>query len=218
MLRAPLSLLVLVCACSTASTVTEDSQTPAAGASSYTAAGAEHTALAPELTAIARSEGTIDKINLRLDADGKVVKQSVYHHDETAVPAAVRDLAKERFGDAPIRSYETEVYADLGLVFEVEVDQDGSGCELAATEDGTELYTECRVDPATLSDAIKASIEKTAPGGKILEAESKSGPSVDDETTVEVETGDRELYIRMKADGTVIQVLRRVPAVIEVPL
>lgn len=220
MLRASLSILVLVCACSTASTVTEDSQPPAAGASSLTAnAGSGgYAALAPELTTVARSDGAVDKIHLRLDVDGKVVKQSVYHHDEASIPQAVRDLAKERFGDAPIESYETEHYANLGVVYEVEVDKDGQGCELAATANGTELYTECKVDPASLSDAIKASIEKTAPGGTILEAETKSGPKVDDETTVEVKAGDRELYIRMSPDGTVIQVLRRIPAVIEVPL
>jgi hypothetical protein len=174
-------------------------------------------ALDGEIVDTAISAKTVHKMKVRVDAEGDIVKQSVYHDLADAIPQPVLDAARARFPDATVLYYESELYADRGRVYEVEVDDGGKKCELAATPEGVEVYVECEIDPATLSAEILASIEKLAPGGKVLEAETKKGPEID-ELTVEVEHEGRELYLRMKPDGSLIEGLRRVPAIIEVPL
>lgn len=219
MLRARSLLpLALCCACTTSAANTEET-TPPSGANQAAATvdAAGGAAFDAEIVQTAISASTVDKMKVRLDGDGNLLKQTVYHDDAASIPEVVKALAKEKFPQAPVTGYETELYADLGRVYEVIVDDGGKKCEVAAKPDGTELYTECQVDAASLSAEIKATIEKTAPGGKILEAETKKGPDID-ETTVEVETGGRELYLRIGPDGTLLQAVRRVPGVIEVPL
>jgi hypothetical protein len=163
------------------------------------------------------SATTVQKAKIRVDASGGIVKQSLYHDQASAIPAKVLELAKAKFPSGAIRHYESELYADRGRVYEVEVDDGGTHCEVAATPEGVEVYVECEVDPATLSAEAKATIEKVAPGGKVIEAETKKGPELD-EITVEVETAGGELYLRLRADGSLVQALRRIPAILEVPL
>lgn len=174
-------------------------------------------ALDQQLVTTAIRAETVIKAKVRVDAQGKITKQSVYHDDAASIPAAVREAATKRFPSATVLHYESEVYADRGRVYEVEVDDAGTKCELAATPEGVEIYVECHADPATLSPEIKATIERVAPGGTILEAETKKGPDMD-ELTIEVDHAGRLLYLRVKPDGTLIEGLRRVPGFIEVPL
>lgn len=220
MLRAWLPSLALLCACTTSGAATEGTTPPTTSeAASMTAEGsAGESALAPEVVSAATGTDTVFKMKIRVDGDGTVVKQSTYHRNEAAIPQAVLDLAEQKFPGAKKTHFETEVYADLGVIYEVEVDNGGTECEVAAREDGTEVYTECHLDPATLSDAIKATIESVAPGGKVLEAESKKGPDVPEEFSIEVEHDGKELYLRIAADGSLVQAMRMVPAVVEVPL
>jgi hypothetical protein len=205
--------LLLACGPKGAGTTTPQ----AGGAGTSAPASAPAAALDAEIVKTAITATTVEKLKIRVDADGGIVKQSVYHDKADALPAPVLELAKTRFPNATVRHYETELYADRGRVYEVEVDDGGKACEVAATPEGAEVYVECEVDPGTLSAEVKAGVEKAAPGGKILEAETKKGPGID-EITVEVEVGGRELYVRLRSDGSLVQVLRRLPAVVEVPL
>ncbi len=218
--RRLLPLLLLLAACTTATETTDAatrSPDSAAAVAEDGAPGGTAAVLDADITQTAATAKTVEKMKIRLSADGTVLKQSVYHDAADSIPEAVKALASTKFPKATITGYETELYADLGRIYEVEVDDGGKECELAANAEGTEIYTECKVDPATLSAAAKATIESLAPGGTILEAESKKGPSVE-ETTVEVKTGGGELYLRLAPDGSLIQALRRIPAVVEVPL
>ncbi|MCX4247266.1 acetyl-CoA carboxylase biotin carboxylase subunit family protein [Paraliomyxa miuraensis] len=209
---------VLLLACTTNATTTEGTTPPSGSAAAATADGAAPAhALDAELVQTATAASKVEKVKLRVDAQGNLVKQALYHDDAASIPAPVIELAKSKWPKATITRYETELYADRGRVYEVEVDDGGTLCEVAASPEGAEVYTECRVDPASLSAELKAAIEQTAPGGKILEAETKKGPEVD-EVTVEVEHGGRELYLRMRPDGSVIQTLQRIPAIVEIPL
>lgn len=180
-------------------------------------AAAPAAALDGEIVRTATTAADVQKLKIRVDADGNIVKQSLYHGQADALPAKVHELAKTRFPGGKVLHFETEIYADRGRVYEVEVDDAGKPCEVAATPEGVEIYVECEVDPASLAAELKASIEKLAPGSKVLEAETKKGPDID-EVTVEVEADGRELYVRLKPDGTIIQTLRRIPAIVEVPL
>jgi hypothetical protein len=213
--------LLLLVACTTTGAATEETTPPAASAAAATidadASTAGSASIDAKLAALASTAGKVEKIELRVDADGKLAKQSIYHDSADAIPEPVRALASDKFPKAKVINYESEVYADLDRVYEIELDDGGKECEVAAREDGTEIYTECKVDPAGLSAAVKATVEKLAPGGKLLEAETKKGPSVD-ELTVEVQAGDGELYVRMKPDGTLLEAYRRIPAIVEVPL
>lgn len=157
-------------------------------------------------------------MKIRVNAEGGIVKQALYHDQSTVIPQPVLEAAKAKFpGSTPVH-YELELYAELGRVFEVEVKtSDGRQCELAAHEDGTELYTECRVDPAELDPTILATVEREALGGTLLEAEHKTGPEMD-EFTVEVDSQGVELYLQIASDGSLLSKHKRVPAVVEVPL
>ncbi|MEM9461282.1 MAG: hypothetical protein AAGF11_44370 [Myxococcota bacterium] len=215
--------LLLLGACTTSGAASEQSTPPAGAAamatdaSTSTSGTASAASIDGTLVELAATANKVEKIKLRTTADGTLVKQALYHDKADAIPEPVHALASKEFPKGTIIHYETELYADLGRVYEIELDDGGKACEVAATEDGSKVYTECQIDPTTLSAAVKATIDKVAPGGKILEAETKKGPSVD-ETTVEVQVGDRELYLRIGPDGALIQALRRIPAIVEVPL
>lgn len=208
--------LAFVLACTTTTATTEDTTPPTPSGAAMTTADPV-AALDAEIAKTASTATTVEKLKIRLDAQGGIVKQALYHDQADVIPAAVLELAKSRFPKATITGYETELYADRGRVYEVRVDDGGTECEVAASPAGVELYTECQVDPASLGAAILATVEKTAPGGRILEAETKKGPDID-ELTVEVEQAGRELYLRLRDDGSLIQALRRVPAIVELPL
>ncbi len=213
--RRLLSLLVLS-GCAGSGTASSSSEPPVAGHAAAATVDAP-SVLDAEIVQVAATAPHVHKMKVRVAPDGAVVKLSVYHDDVAAIPKPVLDLAAERFPGLPVTHYESELYAEYGRVYEVEVDKDGVACELAASAEGIEIYTECHIDPATLSDAAKATLEQVAPGGKVLEAETKTGPQLD-EITVEVEHQGQEFYVRLRADGSLIEVLRRIPAVVEVPV
>jgi hypothetical protein len=161
---------------------------------------------------------TVERMKVRFDDAGAIVKQSVYHADRSGIPQAVLDLAEQTYPGGQTKHYETEHYADFGPVFEVEVETaDAKLCEVAARPDGELVYTECRIDAGELPEPVSARVSATFPEGKILEAERKSGPEAD-EFTVEVEVGGREFYLRIAPDGTLIGKLVRVPAIVELPI
>lgn len=169
------------------------------------------------LVEAARTAGP-QKFKLRVDEQGALTKQALYHADSGPVPQAVRDLATQKFPDAKPVHYETEVYADLGLVYEVEVDTaDGRRCEVAATPEGTEIYEECQLEPSALPQPVTATVSSTFPSGEIVEAESKTGPDIE-EFTVEVKSGDAEYYLRISPSGELMQKFLRIPAIVEVPV
>jgi len=206
-----LALSVPVAACDKDGETTKCPEPPTTPA----AAGAT-AALDGELVKTA-SAGAI-KMKLRTDASGALVKQSVYHRDLAAIPKPVHDLAAQKFPGGKTAQVESELYREHGRVYEVEVTTaDGKKCEVAASAEGVELYVECVVDPASLPAPVTAAIAKLYPDAKVLEAETKTGPNID-EITVEVQVGDSEHYVRIKPDGTVIERLVRVPAVVEIPL
>ncbi|HWB80307.1 MAG TPA: hypothetical protein VG755_35315 [Nannocystaceae bacterium] len=171
-----------------------------------------------ELAKLAGHE-TVQKFKLRVDEAGVADKQSLYHGDATAIPEPVLALARERYAGAKIERYESELYREHGRIFEVELTTaEGQRCEIAASADATELYTECRLTPETMPAPIRDAITKLYPQGKVVEVETKRGPKVD-EVTVEVELADgREHYVRLQPDGTLLARYARVPAVLEVPL
>ena len=180
------------------------------------AAGEPMGALDRELVETA-SRGAI-KMKVRTDAKGALVKQSVYHRDQAAIPKPVHELSAKKFPGGKIEHVESELYLEHGRVYEIEVTTaDGRKCEVAASAEGVELYEECVVDAASLPAPVTDAVGKLYPGAKILEAETKKGPKMD-EITVEVQVGEGEHYVRIKPDGTLIQRLVRIPAVIEIPI
>jgi hypothetical protein len=161
---------------------------------------------------------TVERMKVRFDDGGAIVKQSVYHGDRSGIPQAVLELAERTFPGSKPRRYETEHYADFGPVFEVEVDTaDNEMCELASRPEGELVYTECRIDAAELPEPVSARVGATFPDGKILEVEKKSGPEID-EFTIELEAGGRQFYLRIAPDGALLGKVVRVPAIIELPV
>ena len=212
--RPPLLVFALALACDKP---TETNQ-PCDAATNEAQTAPGTAALDATIRDAAISAQNVERMKVRVDDAGAIVKQSVYHNDASRIPAPIQALAEKTFPGARPLYYETEFYADLGLVHEVELETtDGKQCEVSSKPDGTLVYTECRMDARELPDPVTARVEATIAGGKILEAEQKQGPEVD-EYTVEIEFEGREYYLRVKPDGTLIAKLLRVPAIIELPL
>lgn len=160
----------------------------------------------------------VERMKVRFDDAGAIVKQSVYHGDKSGIPQPVLDLAEQTYPGSQPKHYETEHYAEFGQVFEVEVETaDAKLCEVASRPDGELVYTECRIDVGELPEPVSARVSATFPDGKIIEAERKSGPE-HDEFTVEIEAGGRQFYLRIAPDGSLIAKLVRVPAIVELPV
>jgi hypothetical protein len=218
MKRVPLLVLAtFALACNEPAATTQPCEATTTDAAPGTAAAGTAT-LDATIRKTASSAPQVERMKIRVDDSGVIVKQSVYHGDASVIPAAVRELAEKTFPEARALKYETEVYADIGLVFEIELEtKDGKLCEVSSQPDGTLVYTECHIDPRELPEPVAARAEATIAGGKIIEAEQKTGPKVD-EFTVEVEHEGREFYLRVRPDGTLIAKLVRVPAIIELPI
>ncbi len=215
MRRSLLILLGLIAACASAGEATQAPATPVAQ-SPATAAGS--VGLHEAVAKAAVTAPTVEEFEFRLDASGALVKQAVYHDDAGAISQAVKDKALEVFPGATITHYETEHYADAGVVHEVEVKTaEGQTCEVAATPDGTLRYQECEVAVDTAPASVKDAVENRFPGGKIVEVETKKGPEID-VFSVEVEHGGTEYYVQVSPDGTMQSVHKRIEATVEIPV
>jgi len=206
--------------CGSTST-SEPTSTPAsANASAMVDASPAGTAtMNPAVAAAVRSAKDVAKMKIRLNADGEMIKQSVYHGDASTIAGPARELAETTFPGGTARRYETEWYAEHGEVHEIEVDtKDGKRCEVAAKPDGTKLYVECHETEASLPDAVKTTITTTFPDGRVLEVESTTGPAIDASFTIEVESGGVEYYLVISPAGEIQHKYKRVPAIVEVPV
>lgn len=222
----PLSLLSLSLACTqldepASASPAEASKTPTSASAMTNASSGEAGSaelLSTPVRELATASTTVDKLKLRFNGEGKLVKQALYHGEAAAAPAALVDAVKERYPGHSIRGYETEHYADLGAVFEIEFEtSEGQHCELAAREDGSVIYTECRVDPAELPESIIKNIDGIFSGSKVLEAEFKTMDE-QESYSVEFEHEGREYYFHFDAEGQVTSKHVLVPAVVELPL
>lgn len=167
---------------------------------------------------IAVTATTVEEFEFRLDDQGVLIKQAIYHDDASAVSEAVKAKAMELYPGATIVAYETEFYADAGIVHEIEVKTvDGQECEVSATPDGTLRYQECELEMANVPAQISAAVKSAYPDGKLLEVETKKGPGLD-LVTAEVESGGVEYYVTMNPDGTIEAVHKRVEALVEIPV
>jgi hypothetical protein len=160
--------------------------------------------------------GHVQWVEVDTDADGKIAKCTVYHDRAGDVPQPVHELAARKFPQAKKRYFETELYAEWGLVYEVELETaDGRHCEVAGKPDGTELYTECEIRPEDIPAPVQQAVRALLPGGELREAEEKRGPSID-EVDLQLQVGDELHYIRYQSDGTKIQHLVRIRGEVEV--
>jgi hypothetical protein len=205
------ALLSISCAGPTAEAESE------APTQSMMAAEAPASAVPVELVETAGKASGVQKAKIRVDDTGAVTKLAIYHADADRIPQPVRDLARKTYPEAKVKVYESEYYAERGVVFEVEVEtKDGKECEVEAKSDGTLVYTECVVDAASLSAEVKATIDETVPGAKVLEVEEKKGPDID-EVIVEVEKDGQAHVLTMKPSGELVSHHLRIPAVLDVP-
>lgn len=192
---------------------TEPSATPMAPDVAVPGGGLHET-----VARIAVTAKTVEEFEFRLDDRGALIKQAIYHDDASAVSEAVKAKALELYPGSTIVAYETEFYADAGIVHEIEVKTaDGQACEVSATPDGTLRYQECELDPADVPAQITAAVKSAYPDGKLLEVETKKGPGLD-VVTAEVESGGIEYYVTMDADGTIEAVHKRIEALVEIPV
>jgi hypothetical protein len=171
-----------------------------------------------EIVAAAATAKGVVKVKIEAEADGSVREMSLYHNDESALPAAVTALREAQYPGSKVRAYETEFDREHGRVFEIEVTtRDKQECELSAKPDGTLDYNECHVPAKTHGAAVLAAIEKTVPGAKIGEAEKKTHADGKVVVSVEVTAGGKQHELYFEGDALVRHELI-LPAEIEVPV
>lgn len=159
------------------------------------------------------------EVELHFDEDGVAAKISVEHEGAAAAPEAVRKLAESKWPGATLTDYELELYRDVGLVHEVEIKTaDGKECEVSMTDGGALRYTECEVAPASLPAPVTAAIAAAAPGPEVTEAELRQVADGSEHYRVEVKSGGRVFYLRIKADGTLLGKAVRLKAEVTVPV
>lgn len=170
-----------------------------------------------DLIATATNAEGVFKVKIFTQPDGTVRKLAVYHRDAKLVPQKVQDAARKLFGSAPIQYFESEQYLDLGQIFEVEVKTAKGEEEGAFKPDGTLVYRETPLTAKTVPAQLLKIAQGLVPEGKLIEAERKRGPNVD-EFALKFDVKGVIHYIRMQPNATIINHAKRVPAVIEVLL
>ncbi len=175
--------------------------------------------LDPELAKLASSAKGVHKIKLRFDDQGRVQKLAIYHEDATQLPAEVTKLALEKFPGATVRYYESEHYADLGRVHEVEVrTKDGRSCELSRTAAGKTLYTECELAIDAVPAPVSKAIAQAFPKGKIIGAEQKDWADGRKHCHLKVEVDKTVHYVVLELDGKILERYLRIPATVDIPV
>ena len=153
---------------------------------------------AEELELLTGSE-TIKEARVYLDEGGKMRKLAIYHNDAGALPEAVRAKVEQTYPGATVRYYETERYAGIGRLYEIEVQTaDGKELEMSMKPDATLYYLEEAVDAATLDAAIVEKVNARVPGATIVEAETKKGPEVDILLIKATDAGGRTHYLNFQ--------------------
>lgn len=217
-LSTALLLSTLSAGCATTSEIASPAASEPSSGSMSADVAAPSGGLHETVARLAVTANTVEEFEFRLDENGAMIKQAIYHDDASAVSEAVKAKALELYPGATIVAYETEFYADAGIVHEVEVKTaDGQECEVSATPDGTLRYQECELEMADVPAHISAAVKSAYPEGKLLEVETKKGPGLD-VMTAEVESGGARYYLTMSADGTIEAVHKRIEALVEIPI
>ncbi len=171
-----------------------------------------------EIVAVAIRADGVYRMRVVTDGSGEIQKLAIYHNDAEEIPEAVRTAAQERFPGAEVRNYETEVYADVGRVFEVEVTTaEGRDCEISCRPDGSLVYVECRVPTDEVPAWVLAEATRLLPDGEVVEAETKEGPGIN-EVHLEVRVEELIHYLVFVSEDAPIRHSLRIPATIEIPV
>jgi uncharacterized membrane protein YkoI len=158
----------------------------------------------------------VSKVKVFTKPDGTVRKLAVYHNDPDRVPAPVKAAAEKAYPKSTVLSYESEIYVDLGEVFEVELKTaDGKKVEFAAKPDGTLHYVESEIPEAEVPEQVLATAKALVLGGKFIEAERKQGKDTL-EFAVKLEKDGLKHYLHVAPDGTLKRHTLRIPAEFEV--
>ena len=173
-----------------------------------------------ELLTTAQRAGEVEEVRIYIGEDRNPRKIAVYHQAAEIIPESVKAVASEKFPGARIVKYEHEHYADVGLVYEVELETaEGVGVEVSVLKDGTIYYVEEPIAIEALAESSRAKIEEALPGSTIEEVESKKGPSLDlySVRVAPKEGGVVRHYFVFDAAGKLLRHSLRYPAYIEVP-
>lgn len=171
----------------------------------------------PEIMKLAQRARGVSTIHVDTGADGEVTKISVTHQDADAIPAAVRDLARTELPGSRVVAYETELYADTGERFEVEVvTPEGRACEVSADRAGKLAYKGCTVAAWELDGAVRTAAMGAVADGRITWAYHKQGPSVDT-VFVDVTGADGDHQLEFEG-GRLTSHVKSVPSLLRVPV
>jgi uncharacterized membrane protein YkoI len=83
------------------------------------------------------------------------------------VAPGARDAVQARFPDATI----TEVEAELGNVYEIELVDDGQSYEVKLHADGTLIEIETHIDATDLPEPVAATVAERTKGAELIEIE-----------------------------------------------
>jgi len=155
-------------------------------------------------------------IELRVDADGKI-QEVEYHISPEYLPAKVVKAVDALMPGAAIDA-EKEYHRD-GIYYEVSKKSNGRDAEVMVHPNGKLHSKELEVPEAEIPASVLAGADRAVPFGTVTKRETildKDGHLV--EYHVKKTVDGKKYKIRLALGGKVLEVLREVPAEIEVPV
>ena len=155
------------------------------------------------------SSSAAQRAKLYVDERGQITKVTIYTAREAA-PEWLHALADAQIGQGPDESFEQEIYADIGLVYEVTRQVQGKRVELAAREDRSVHYIEQELTLDELPEPVKLALASE----QILRVTRKTmGQTVLHQARVK--RGEHEHRLVFDAQGALTQTSRVVPMNLE---
>jgi uncharacterized membrane protein YkoI len=155
-------------------------------------------------------------VEIQLDADAHPLEVE-YHVLPDAVPAGVMAAMDALHPGGRAIAAEME-YVGTTLYWEVSKEVDGREVEAMFHPDGTLHSQELEVDAATVPEAVRAAARARMPGQVTKWEEIRDGDQELVEYHVKVTADDMKYKVVVSTAGSVLGVVREVPAEIEVPL
>lgn len=147
------------------------------------------------------------EVELYYSEEGILVKEVVDAHNggtpESHLPADISAVIQEFIAQKYPNARIVDVEQERNGTTEVEIVHENRGKDVVFTAEGAWAYTTWDVNERTLADVVKRAAATAYPGYTIDDAEYVETPD-GDYFLLELEQGEREVYLKVTAEGVVL--------------
>lgn len=157
-----------------------------------------------------------EMIEVSVDSNGRPL-ETEFHVSPDEVPAVVRE-AMDRLHPGGSATGAEKEYVGSSLYWEITKSVDGREVEAMFHPDGTLHSQELEVAADAVPDAVRSAVADTKLGDVTKWEEIRDAEGALVEYHVKLSSAGKNYKLRVAAAGTVLAVLREVPAEIEIPI